>query len=180
MSQVTSSGATTDCPEQKSPEHFIVDDTREQNVPPPPPDTGLGYFRQQVSQLSVAQQQIVYQRVVAYGEEALSAWKDNTIFTALANHCRLADLHSDGTKNLTAAWNVADYAPSVQDEDAAIKASVYLTGVELAAETAVEARGLVSDAVVKRLYVAFEPVIPLSSIPMKFREGSVTALSSGD
>jgi hypothetical protein len=179
-SQVTSSEAGTDCPEQQHIKDFLGD-TREESVPPPPPETGLGYFAQRVSQLSVAQQQIVYQRSVANHEEMNSAMGgvDMDILTVLANHCRLADLESTAgpTKNPILAWNRADYAPNAQDEDSAIKASVELAYGEMAAEIAVEARGLVSETVVDRLYIAFEPVIPLSTIPMKFREGSVTALS---
>lgn len=175
-SQGASSEAGTNCPEQQNLNHFILH--HPDTVPPPPPDTGLGYFEQQVSQLSVAQQQIVYQRSVAY-----SPWKWDDLFKVLANHCRLADfesLPSGPTKYLTAAWNTADYAPNAQDEESAIKASVELAAGVMAAELAVEARGLVSETVVERLYIAFEPVIPLSTIPMKFREGSVTALSSGE
>ena len=68
--------------------HFILE--HPDTVPPPPPDSALGYFAQHVSQLSVAQQQIVYQRVVAYNPE-LTARMEDEIITVLANHCRLAD-----------------------------------------------------------------------------------------
>ncbi|MGA8575828.1 MAG: hypothetical protein WB609_09140 [Candidatus Cybelea sp.] len=172
-SQGASTGANSNCPEQQHIKDFILDHPP---VPAPPSDTGLGYFAQRVSQLSVAQQQIVYQRSVAYNP--LSATGDD-IVKVLANHCRLADLESlaGRTKNPTAAWKTADYAPNVQNADDVSKASADLVGGEMAAELAVEARGLVSEVVVERLYAAFEPVIPLSTIPMKFREGSVTALT---
>ena len=173
VSQGASTGANIDCPEQQHIKDFILNHPP---VPPPPSDTGLGYFAQRVSQLSVAQQQIVYQRSVAYNP--LSATADD-IVNVLASHCRLADLESlaGRTKNPTAAWKTADYAPNAQTENDLTKASADLVAGEMAAELAVEARGLVSEATLERLYIAFEPVIPLSTIPMKFREGSVTALT---
>lgn len=172
-SQGASVGTNVRCPEQQHIKDFILGHP---TVPPPPPDTGLGYFAQRVSELSVAQQQIVYQRSVAYNP--LSATADD-IVKVLANHCRLADLESlaGRLKNPTAAWKTADYAPNLKSKNDVTSASADLIGGEMAAELAVEARGLVSDAVVERLYIAFEPVIPLATIPMKFREGSVTALT---
>jgi hypothetical protein len=177
---VEATGLTsTACPEQQNLRHFMLDDTREENVPSPPSDTGLGYFAEHVAELTVEQQRIVYQGVPSESDMTKLTNATNPVYAVLAAHCRLADFDSLARpeRNPMAGWNTADFAPATNTDDA-VKATTRMLVAAVDAEMALEARGLISDSLVERLYGPFELVIPLSTVPMKFREGSVTALAS--